>query len=1634
MAEVQPDADEAATRAAFSALKPTCLRVMQALQLAQQQRAAPLRAAADALAAQLLGVGLGGGGHGGATASAPLPRRGLPRCVDYVLIPLLMALPEELPPAAALPGGADSALRAIAALIVAAGSAAFFSADASPAAALASASGAAGRGGGGNGGGSRADDVLLRAAVVVSAVVERSRPSLGPSAGGGAASSDEDAEAALDLIWLVCALMGGLGESEAAVEGEARRLVLQARNGNVVGQNNASPELSLPLLLCLRRDSRAAPRLFPLLCSRAFAGHLVALIVEIIVSGEPPTASSAVPPQLGELPDARPHAARFSRATRLAAVRALSGIMTALAHERGGPVAQAASSANDAAQGSGPSLLLLAPFLPGITIGLLKVVAPMASVKGAGGASAPRAGSRVTAACTHALRLLLELSIADDVCRLHCPAALAACGGDAGATGALLLDVAAGRPAVQTSVPDVDVAPPGLQALHPDNEAWWATTCARLNQVLRLLTSHVALHVLEPPPVVGAALLLLCETVLSRCSLTLRTSAPCTVACALLVQARLGPAAAGSTSRALERSAAEFCGGSLSCAALAAVTCQLPLALLSHQERFAEDAVLDGAARVMRDLATAAANVTADARGDDIAAACAIWTALAPRPTEVMRLATLELEAIAGPGVVPAMARSSAAAFLRGVVLIWSCAAGRDVTTAAGPEEAAAECLGELLLRTLRLVPLAQLHLVPAATAGLADPPFLAASDMEALGSHGTSLSSLPVALASMGASAIVRPQDRTLVDAMLGLLRALSVSALGPSGSLALIALLADSRSLAGGVAAGCSEHLLAGLTSAEAEALPALQPHLRAVQALWLGHRLLAACSAELSTSVSRFLSLRAAAPAAAAATAESQVQALLEARGWAACVAGGSRVLVAAAATALGLRAEGGVETGAARAWLGLLHVQAARALASAAASCGRAFECFAASVLPLLLALALESGPAAAGPAGEAIGVALCAIAEAAAVPPSALEEARERLLPLPRPIGTPLPRAFDVRVFHGGAPVSGPGLALQLHGASSASAGSLGPALRPALPGGLSELLAAHASGLADVAISQLRAAADLARLGEDSSEEASQRLAQAPRVAALLVANAAARGSDAALLLPLLQDVSFATADALCALSASPGAGSARGELAVELVCTLDAVIGAAATLGLARAGDAPGCILGDALDDARRPRGVAGRLRAARSTRALRAVRALPFLPVGARDVVVRALLAAGEHLSAAAAAFGPSGVAAAAAVPVLGPQALRVTLAALRAVMSGCEALARHPEALYPVLHVLWPSIVALLPPINFAEAAIAAAQARMQSSLLLGSQAADAGAKLLWPEAEAGTGGALVPAAASLSGELGPAAAVGAPTLLEQTRAFMARRADALGRARSNYGCRAAQAVEIETRRLGLPANAAPELSGALRHGGALVVELDSVTTGGAASEGGAAEAAARNASPSALTLLVHSAALELVAAIAVEPEPVVGARGAFAGDFLRARFAADVWPRLRGVLLACAVRPRRDDGASPSLQRLFVAALACVRRLSRPSATVAMATQEEDSSSRENAPQPLPPTTVVHLAASVLDSGAAPGLAGECAVLVALCEGDDGSSVALAASAALCALRSIGANSVSSRRPEQGERGS
>ena len=114
---------EIQTRVAFSTLKPICLRVMQALQLASDNRsrrseANALREPLQALESLLISAN-----------ETMLPKRGLPRCIDYILIPLIMALPTAITTPENMQtntGSNDRIFRAITALITACGVEAFW--------------------------------------------------------------------------------------------------------------------------------------------------------------------------------------------------------------------------------------------------------------------------------------------------------------------------------------------------------------------------------------------------------------------------------------------------------------------------------------------------------------------------------------------------------------------------------------------------------------------------------------------------------------------------------------------------------------------------------------------------------------------------------------------------------------------------------------------------------------------------------------------------------------------------------------------------------------------------------------------------------------------------------------------------------------------------------------------------------------------------------------------------------------------------------------------------------------------------------------------------------------------------------------------------------------------------------------------------------------------------------------------------------------------------------------------------------------------------------------------------------------------------------------------------------------------
>lgn len=440
-----------------------------------------------------------------------------------------------------------------------------------------------------------------------------------------------------------------------------------------------------------------------------------------------------------------------------------------------------------------------------------------------------------------------------------------------------------------------------------------------------------------------------------------------------------------------------------------------------------------------------------------------------------------------------------------------------------------------------------------------------------------------------------------------------------------------------------------------------------------------------------------------------------------------------------------------------------------------------------------------------------------------------------------------------------------------------------------------------------------------------------------------------------------------------------------------------------------------------------------------------------LPYLSVPARDLLVRTMLAAGQYVSSAAAAFAPSaepdhqgdgGQWGTGRVPL---SQLRLTLSALSCLLNGSEALARHPDTLYPLLHSLWPSVVALLPSASFASSGGATSSSSSSSSAAI---------QVLMPipmreGAHNCRGAGTQPASSSTSRPQSRQQHQSMPrqhqqqqpsqidVLMVQTRSFMQHRAAVLaagtnsssggsGRTSSSKAGRPSASRARVHRSVatlsvidggGVADDGDTDADGFGRAGGLpgsrLVVELSSSNAhsrGGGSSNNniigggygsGAMSAAATTTSSSAslLTLLVHTAAIEQVTCLASAPvddldddggtttgatgvaggeaTPGVVAgylsrldtpqrqspqrvRGACAGDFLRSRFSADVWPRLRAVLMAAAIAAAGADSASSSSSggggndpatKLHLAAINCVARLCQPLVTITRLSAQE-----------------------------------------------------------------------------------
>jgi hypothetical protein len=269
-----------ATQTAFTALKPVVGRVLFALQ--QQLSPQPARGTVSVAPFNEL------------VALLPsLPPSGLPRCIDYVLEPLLMLLPAAPPvrggtgstavkddtPSAAMPlHMLTAALRVCAALVTSAGAPVFCGVH------------------------DRADALLLRCGAVLAVALET--PSQQPTKGAAATTPagfvevEEAVAAALCVVCLLCewaagarlvlAEGGGPGDSESAAE------LTSAPPAGIKDLIESQPKRQQR---CVWHGYASEPHrgretvLGPLLASPAFAGYLLVLINSVAA---PTTATASI--------------------------------------------------------------------------------------------------------------------------------------------------------------------------------------------------------------------------------------------------------------------------------------------------------------------------------------------------------------------------------------------------------------------------------------------------------------------------------------------------------------------------------------------------------------------------------------------------------------------------------------------------------------------------------------------------------------------------------------------------------------------------------------------------------------------------------------------------------------------------------------------------------------------------------------------------------------------------------------------------------------------------------------------------------------------------------------------------------------------------------------------------------------------------------------------------------------------------------------------------------------------------------------------------------------------------------------------------------------------------------------------
>jgi hypothetical protein len=421
------------TRFVFSTLKPYCLRVMQALQLASDGRtrrneANALREPLQSLERLLISSG-----------EYNLPKDGFPRCIDYVLIPLIMALPMAVSPPereSIIRSGDDRIFRAITALVIASGVDEFINEEVEDTLTTQSSSSVASS----QSNSSRLDNVILRVTVCLadfntarknqlinrstsstsslSSVGNGSKGGIGGIGGekgsggngfigGNSIIDEEPATSALNLLSLILSHIGGLGKKPSLME-IAIRKYLQNDDESSLSSSSFDDASYFSFFHNKSATSsptmRIRPSLLPaiLLTKEGFVGHLFSVILDIISSSH------------------------NARSTRLSALRCLASVLVFIGRsstnkeEKVTAGKKVDNGSTNVQSTTSPSPSRVTPFLPGIATTLVKLIAPPPSTQTQGtdevvDHTTKAAPLPLIAAASHCLRLVFEVCLSDDV-------------------------------------------------------------------------------------------------------------------------------------------------------------------------------------------------------------------------------------------------------------------------------------------------------------------------------------------------------------------------------------------------------------------------------------------------------------------------------------------------------------------------------------------------------------------------------------------------------------------------------------------------------------------------------------------------------------------------------------------------------------------------------------------------------------------------------------------------------------------------------------------------------------------------------------------------------------------------------------------------------------------------------------------------------------------------------------------------------------------------------------------------------------------------------------------------------------------------------------------------------------------